>query len=55
MLLLDEMPSKTMQKEEDYDDWGKGRKIPKDGKPVRNINKNPSSYWIINMQKEVPL
>ena len=36
-------------------DSGKGRKIIKEGKPVRNINKNSQSYGIINMQKEVDL
>ena len=36
-------------------DRGKGRKILKEGKPVRNINKNRQSYEIINMQKKVLL
>ena len=36
-------------------DRGKGRKIIKEGKTVRNINKNPQSYGIINIQKKVPL
>ena len=45
---VDEISSKTVQKE-DYEDSGKGRKIVKEGKPVRNINKNPQSYRIINM------
>ena len=49
MLLLDEIASKTVQKEEDYDDRFKGRKILKEGKFTRNINKNPQSYRIINM------
>ena len=53
-LLLDEIASKTVQKEEDYD-WGKGRNILKEQKPVRNINKNPQSYGIINIQKKVVL
>ena len=52
---VDEISSKTVQKEEDYNDRDKGRKIIKEGKPVRNINKNPQSYRTINMQKEVPL
>ena len=52
---VDEISSKTVQKEEDYDERGKGRKILNGGKPVRNINKNPPSYRIINIQKEVPL
>ena len=50
----DEISSKPAQKEEDCDDIGKGRKIIKEGKPVRNINKNPQIYRIINIQKEVP-
>ena len=45
---------KPVQKEEDYDGRGKGRKIVKKGKAVRNKNKNPQSYRIIYMQKEVP-
>ena len=36
-------------------DRGKGRKILKEGKTVRNINKNPQSYGIMNIQKKVPL
>ena len=31
----------------------KGSKIHR--KPVRNINENPQSYGIINVQKKVPL
>ena len=54
MLLLDEIASKTVQKEEHNDCRGKGSKILKQGKPVRNINKNPHTYGIIYMQKEVP-
>ena len=27
----------------------KGRKILKEGKPVRHANKNPQSYWIMNI------
>ena len=46
---------KNCAKEEDYDDRGKGRKILKEGKPVRNMNKNPLSYRIISLQKKVPL
>ena len=34
---------------------GKGSKIIKEKKPLRNINKNPQSYRIRNMQKEVLL
>ena len=36
-------------------DRGKRRKIIKEGKTVRNINKNPQSYGIINIQNKVPL
>ena len=36
-------------------DRGKGRKILKEGKPVKNINNNPGSYGITNIQKKVPL
>ena len=51
---VDEISSKAMQKEEYCDDRCKGRKILKEGKPSRNINKDPQSYRIINMQKEAP-
>ena len=54
-VIVDEISSKTVQKEENHNERGKGRMILKDGKPVRNINKNPPSYRIINMQKDVPL
>ena len=30
-------------------DRGKGRKIIKEGNPVRHVNKNPQGYGIINM------
>ena len=36
-------------------DRGKESKILKEGKPVRNINKNTWNYRIRNMEKEVPL
>ena len=54
MLLLDEIALKTVKKKIMID-RGKGRKILKKGKTVRNINKNPQSYGIINIQKKVPL
>ena len=28
---------------------GKGRKILKEGKPVRHADKNPQIYWIMNI------
>ena len=36
-------------------DNGKGSKIRKEEKGVRKINKNPQSYGIRNMRKEVPI
>ena len=54
MLLIDEIALKTVKKKIMID-RGKGRKILKEGKHVRNINKNPQSYGIINMQKKMPL
>lgn len=54
MLMLDEIASKTVHKVEDQDCMGKESKLLKQGKPVRNINKNSYIYWIINMQNEVP-
>ena len=46
---------KNCKKKTIINDKGKGRKIVKEGKPVRNIKKNPQSYGIINIQKKVPL
>ena len=40
MLLIDEIALKTVKKKIMID-RGKGRKILKERKPVRNINKNP--------------
>ena len=52
--MLNEIASKTVHKVEDHDCMGKESKLLKQGKPVRNINKNSYIYWIINMQNEVP-
>ena len=54
MLLLDEIALKSVKKKIMID-RGKGRTILKEGRPVGNINKNPQSYRIINIQKRLPL
>ena len=54
-LLLHKIALKTVQKKMAMFESGKGSKIIKEKKPLRNINKNPQSYRIRNMQKEVLL
>ena len=54
MLLLDEIALKSVKKKIMID-RGKGRTILKEARPVGNINKNPQSYRIINIQKKLPL
>ena len=55
MLLLDDIASKNVLKGEYYNNRRKGTNILKEEEPVRNINKNPQSYRIINIQKKVRL
>ena len=55
MLLLDEIASKTVKRKEIMIDRSRGSKILKGGNLVSNLNKNPQSYIIINMQNEVLL